>query len=267
MALALIVRDEHEELGISAHMSNKFFFYIGGMATITLILNATTSQRLLIKLGLLKEDDSAMTKSLLNQAKFQIKERLSADAETLAGHNYDESFQGKLAEIDYLQFNTLLGSRQESVVDESMLSSHDFFGLSNVSNINPLQNVHGQERPLNEDVITFCRRMLLERCRVKYWDFIEDGFLPRSDSVTQALLYSIDSGLRRASFQARRDWDSLLKNMAMNPVLEWLVNFIREHVPVTCTTLHEYGDRAETERIYFKVVMEIYTCIACLTTY
>ena len=271
MALALIVRDEHEELGISSALSNKFFFYVGGIATITLILNATTSQMLLVKLGLLKEDDSNMSKSLLNQAKFQIRERLMVDSENLAAHKYDSSFEGQIMEADYLQFNTLLNTRENSLADNirsmsiSEQSTNRFFGISDEHG-NPLHNggATTKESPLNIDVITYCRQMLLESCRVKYWDFIEDGFLPRQSGVTQSLLYSIDSGLRRADFQPRRDWDSLVKNMLLNPMLKRIVNFIRDYIPHEWTTLHRFGDRLETEKIYFKVRSEARGSITCL---
>lgn len=269
MALALIVRDEHEELGISAHLANKFFFYIGGIAAITLILNATTAQRLLVKLGLLKEDDSSMSKSLLNQAKFQIRERLQQDSENLAAHKYDPSFEGRIRESDYLEFNSLLNSRDDSLAQSIRSMSvatkqNFFFGISgensNPLNVNPLNGGVGEltaEALLNPEVVSYCRQMLLESCRVKYWDFIEDGFLPRKESVTQSLLYSIDSGLRRADFQARRDWDSLMKNMLMHPLQKRVVDFIRDYVPTGWTALHRFGDAAETNMVYFKV------CVSC----
>lgn len=271
MALALIVREEHEELGISKKIANRFFFYIGGIATLTLVVNATTAQMLLVRLGLLKEDDSTMSKSLLNQAKFQIRERLLVDSESLVDHKYDSSFEGKISEADYLKFNTLLSSRENSLAENIRTmsitgQSNRFFGISDDNggeNANPLNNSNktSRESPLNSEVITYCRQMLLESCRVKYWNFIEDGFLPRQNSVTQSLLYSIDSGLRRADFQARRDWDSLVKNMRMYAPLKLLVDAIRNYVPLGWTWLHRFGDRTETEKIYFKVRMSIKDCV------
>jgi hypothetical protein len=261
MALALIVRSEHEELFIEQGVANKFFFYVGGIATLTLIVNATTSQMLLIKLGLIKEDDSNMSKSLLNQAKFQIRERLLVDSESLAAHKYDKSFDGKLKESDFLEYNSLLSSRQDSLADSlrtmsTTAKTNRFFGISDETN-NPMANGSSNangDSPLNPEVVTYCRQMLLESCRVKYWDFIEDGFLPRTDSVTQSLLYSIDSGLRRAGFQARRDWDSLMKNMKIHPIVKVVMNFISNRIPVSWGWLHRFGDHMETENVYFKVI-------------
>jgi len=259
MALALIVRSEWHEMGISQNRANKFFFYVGGMATLTLVVNATTAQMLLVKLGLLKEDDSLMSKSLLNQAKFQIRERLQEDCKQLSAHKYDASFDGKLNESDFTKYNTLLSTHENSMAESlRSLSSHAkanrFFGIDDTNNpmTNGMADTKG-ESPLNPEVVTYCRQMLLESCRVKYWDFIEDGFLPRTDTVTQSLLYSIDSGLRRADFQARRDWDSLMKNMKIPSFVKRVLDFIRDYVPEDWDRVHRFGDRIETDNVYFKV--------------
>ena len=58
MTLALIVQSEKHEENISNKDSDRIFFFVGGIAALTLLINATTANRLLDYLGLLSEDTS-----------------------------------------------------------------------------------------------------------------------------------------------------------------------------------------------------------------
>jgi NhaP-type Na+/H+ or K+/H+ antiporter len=51
IALSLIVYGEHEEIGISKKEADHLLFWIGGIAALTLLVNATTAQHVLVWLG------------------------------------------------------------------------------------------------------------------------------------------------------------------------------------------------------------------------
>jgi hypothetical protein len=73
MALALIVErsgpdDMHKE-------TSRMFFYVGGIAALTLVINATTANQLLVYLGLLG-NESAEKSLVMNQIKRRLRRRL-----------------------------------------------------------------------------------------------------------------------------------------------------------------------------------------------
>ena len=53
IVLSLIVEINYDNLGISKHDASLQFFYIGGIATLTLIINAPTAEKVLLALGLI----------------------------------------------------------------------------------------------------------------------------------------------------------------------------------------------------------------------
>ena len=73
MALALLVERNcpdhlHEE-------TSRLFFYVGGIAALTMIINATTANKLLVYLELL-DNDSAEKNLIMQQIKKRLKRRM-----------------------------------------------------------------------------------------------------------------------------------------------------------------------------------------------
>jgi len=73
MALALIV--EHDCPDHLAHETSRMFFYVGGIAALTMLINATTANQLLHYLGLLG-NDSAEKNLVMQQIKKRLKRRM-----------------------------------------------------------------------------------------------------------------------------------------------------------------------------------------------
>jgi NhaP-type Na+/H+ or K+/H+ antiporter len=57
IALALVVVADHHHMGIDETMAHQVFLIVGGATTLTLCLNATTSRFILLKLGLVGQED------------------------------------------------------------------------------------------------------------------------------------------------------------------------------------------------------------------
>lgn len=73
MALALLV-----ERNCPDHLqkeTSRMFFYVGGIAALTMVINATTAQQLLVYLGLLG-NDSAEKNLVMQQIKKRLKRRM-----------------------------------------------------------------------------------------------------------------------------------------------------------------------------------------------
>jgi len=51
--LSLVVDINYDQLGISKKDANRQFFYIGGIATLTLIINASFAEKILLALGMI----------------------------------------------------------------------------------------------------------------------------------------------------------------------------------------------------------------------
>jgi succinylglutamate desuccinylase len=73
MALGLIV--EHNCPDHLQRETSRMFFYVGGVAALTMIINATTANQLLVYLGL-KGNDSAERNLVMQQIKKRLKRRM-----------------------------------------------------------------------------------------------------------------------------------------------------------------------------------------------
>jgi hypothetical protein len=71
-----------------------------------------------------------------------------------------------------------------------------------------LEMSHRGERPvLIQEVLSSVRAVFLEIVRVKYWEYIESGKLPRLSKSTQTLLYTVDVGCDEVERKdGARDW-------------------------------------------------------------
>jgi NhaP-type Na+/H+ or K+/H+ antiporter len=219
MALALIVQGNRSESDLSKHDTDRVFFFVGGIAALTLIINATTARHVLEFLGLLKRDtpDKVL---VMDQIRKRLRHRLMKEV-----RHFQKDMH--IADIDdIIKHNTLL----QNEARESIAGKDDSGRRSSLS-------VGGADRTLSRrtsncgvlnDLLEYVRTVFLEIVRVEYWHRIEDGRLPREASATQSLLYSIDNALDRVHKKRLRDWKWLNNEMSMSPTLLWVASLLQK---------------------------------------
>jgi NhaP-type Na+/H+ or K+/H+ antiporter len=210
MALALIVKHERQDIGVSEKDSEQLFFFVGGLAALTLVVNATTAEWLLQRLGLLKKDtpDKVL---VMDQIRKRLRTRLMKSATSL-----QEELQ--IQDInDIIQHNSLLkySEGSEDDVPHSSSSSPAPSATSRVSRKALLRRSFSRRSGTDEpadDLLGYIRTIFLDIIRVEYWRRIGNGRLPRFSNSTEMLLYSIDSALDSVN-KKLSDWDCLLREM------------------------------------------------------
>lgn len=101
MSLALIVK-KSDEIDISDKDADKIFFFVGGIAAITIMVNAVLSSKVLEKLGLLSTDSSPDKLMVLKQIQKRLRKK-SLDLVTTLVRDMNISDPA-----DVVQHNTLL---------------------------------------------------------------------------------------------------------------------------------------------------------------
>jgi NhaP-type Na+/H+ or K+/H+ antiporter len=237
MTLSLIVYSNRDDLDMSKDDANKVFFYVGGIASLTLIINATSAQNVLNYLGLLKEDDSPEMINIIHQANRNLRMRGLEIAHKLENDKYHISMD------DLMEYNSIIRNEAESECRNSK-------ALENMRK----KSYSRRERPedVTQDTLRYCRTMFLDCVRSKYWKFIEEGKMPRQSRVTQILLYSIDNALDRVNKKGLRDWKLIRKELQMNSTLAAVTDAIRDYTP-TFFPFHFLGDLLTTKNIYLRV--------------
>ena len=76
MTLALIVQSDMNEAHISSKDADRVFFFVGGIAALTLLINATTANKLLDYLGLLSEDTSLDKVAVMYQIRKKLRRKM-----------------------------------------------------------------------------------------------------------------------------------------------------------------------------------------------
>eukprot|EP00602_Paraphysomonas_sp_CaronLab_P007782 CAMPEP_0185028336 /NCGR_PEP_ID=MMETSP1103-20130426/13971_1 /TAXON_ID=36769 /ORGANISM="Paraphysomonas bandaiensis, Strain Caron Lab Isolate" /LENGTH=781 /DNA_ID=CAMNT_0027562721 /DNA_START=210 /DNA_END=2555 /DNA_ORIENTATION=- len=242
VALSLIIYADYEELGISQGDADKVFFYVGGIAALTLLVNATTAQALLSYLGLLKEDNNAHALSTQNNLRNRIRTNLLDDVMNLDVDKYSANF--KIDSSSIIQYNSLLSNFDQDTRQDSVAIKEGLTEMLRGEELGDGDDVY------NVEMLAYYRTMFLESIRVKYWKFIADSKLPREAPVTQTLLYSIDSASRRVRTQGRRDWFFLVKEMELSP---WLLNIIERAGSIFPEWAGWLKDVLTMRNLYFKV--------------
>lgn len=235
MALGLIVLSEHEELGVAEVEADRFFFFVAGVAALTLILNATTADKVLQYLGLLTDYSSSAKHITMNQVCNRLRTQILKEVEATVQHRHIDT---GIHWSDLIQYNTLLQSHEEAITptpEEAELAAvqHVIEPSPKDSEESDEERVHRRwrgavkreislfERRRSEQQIALrqkyveghgmymhCRTMFFSLLRVQYWEFISSGKLPRNNSfATQVLLYSVDVGLEHVNeLNSMRDW-------------------------------------------------------------
>lgn len=238
MALALIVQGEGEE-GHEEHLhegdTDRLFFLVGGIASLTLIINATTSKKVLEMLGLLKLDtpDKIL---VMDQIMKRLRDRLMKEVRHLQKDLHIEDAN------DITKHNTLLSEPEEVRSNSRALSTARERTFSKRTS----------QSEVMKDLLAYVRTVFLEIVRVEYWKRIEDGRLPREAYATQTLLYSIDNALDRVQKTRLRDWKWLKYEMKSSLPVAYFALFVQKHSSPN-SRLHSLLDIIESRDEEFRV--------------
>ena len=247
IVLALIVEINHEDLGLSKYESDRLFFYVGGIATLTLVINATTSEWVLNYLGLIggeNKDKNLIMRQIRKRMRAKMKHVVDNLTTTL---NLTEEHLEELRATCSI-FNTDQPGGRDSTNSRSSKSKEHLFdpsrsvlpdlgsliksvqalaqnkaadqddskpGSSNLSYKTEEDDNATGAPLLHAELLSYIRTIFLEIVRVRYWHHIHDGKLPRLSFSSQFLLYSIDVGLNTVN-----DTDDA--NRRANCTYDWL---------------------------------------------
>ena len=221
MSLALIVK-ENNNGRIEGMEADRLFFYVGGVAALTLIVNATFSKQMLYILGILSNDannrdtdidkNKQMVIDLIKvglRRKMRIKlASLLEEVPTASGPDV-ASYIGLLVDEE---------TEMDSFANGTASSSHERWK----EKLNEFTDRGHTGAPL-PDVLQYVRAIFLGIVRIEYWKSIESGKMPREAVYTNNLLYSIDTALDRVHKRKLRDWESLCADMTLAP---WTLSFL-----------------------------------------
>mmetsp|Transcript_36294 Transcript_36294/g.82011 ORF Transcript_36294/g.82011 Transcript_36294/m.82011 type:complete len:369 (+) Transcript_36294:30-1136(+) len=167
LVLAIVVdEDDNVDQRIGSH----FMFHIGGVAMLTILINAVLCAPLLRLLGLTQPD---------------------LVEEHIAAHFSDKVRQHALEGMEAVKEELLggLGSESERHEVETLLGAHDHCG--------------GEMESQDSQLCTY-RAAFLRFVRNQYWEFIEEGLIPRNGKVARVLTVSTTHTLLDTS---RELWD------------------------------------------------------------
>lgn len=208
MCLSLLVfeaGEDYESIGVKD--GDRVFFFVGGIAALTISVNAVFASSVLEYLGLLTKDESPNKVTVLKQIKKRLRKKLLSHLQSVT-----QSMQVKeISEV--IRYNQLLVdyvksgkvdeewvrdslSRADWLKSDSDISTTDrsinfFISKSDVVMMQPNMNY------IQKDLCVYVRSIFLEIVRVQYWKQIECGKLPREGYATETMLYSIEYALDR----------------------------------------------------------------------
>lgn len=225
IALSLIVQHHYYEDYITQKDRDRVFFYVGGIAALTLLVNATTSQWILELAGL--HNGSNPDKPLvIKQITDRLVDRLGHDVEAI-----QRSLKITSAE-EISKYNSLLTLEPESVHEMMLNLSHhgSVLGLD--------------ESEVSAELLGYIRHVFLEMVRSNYLQAISDGKLPRLSSATQTLLYSLDIASNDITISLK-DWDVLesqLDQPSLFHILLSSLKWILDNCCCCCSPLNHLID-------------------------
>lgn len=203
LAMAIIVDTEP---AISAKMGTRVMFHVGGIAALTLIVNATTTARLLKFLGLTSEP--VERERLLHHIERHLTEKTNGYFNELVG-----------SETGLLKADLRFGGSDLDIVRSMVPSLSD----------SPSRRMHANARdtqallaPPTDDDATLAarcatyREIFLQVIQNHYWEAIEQGIIPRNNRIARILVGSKDEALTDAA-TALTDWSHILPQVDIEP--------------------------------------------------
>lgn len=250
MALGLAVWGEREHLHLDQETADKFFFFIGGICTLTLLINALTAPKLLSVLGLIVDTTSSVEYlTLQKKVNSQLKQMLENEMVSLSpqinteNSHHDNNIHN-ISPHNGSPHSVSPHYKQHTVsihfpIDIQEVKKHiTLFSESNSTNTtNSTANRSSRPQKVKKQntlteprlsvggyLVTsdrrliYCRHMFLTCLRAQYWKSINDGKIPRSDKVAQCLLYSVEHSIHNTS-EPLSDWS--IVNLELASPLWW----------------------------------------------
>lgn len=190
LALAIIV---DLEPGIDKRKGSLIMFHVGGMAALTMLINATCSASLLRALNLMKVP--------------HMKERMLKQFERKIQLITEKAFEDQMQSPDDLRF---AGSNRD-IVREMVPALKDSEPMTMYKE-DATERAPGAEAQL----LKIYREVFLKVVQNSYWDAIEEGIVPRSLRVARILLQSTDEALETTATNLS-DWDVISRDINMAP--------------------------------------------------
>lgn len=102
------------------------------------------------------------------------------------------------------------------------------------------------------EVLAYVRTVFLELVRVKYWQLIESGKLPRLSHTAQFLLYSVDVGVDEVyDINGLRDWNAIEEHLEYVPFyIKLLMNLFGASWGFSTGFLAWFLSRREKRAVY-----------------
>ena len=229
ISLALLVKEESDSLNVKEMEANRLFFYVGGIATLTLLFNATSTNQMLCYLGIVRNslDIDKNKKLVMDLIKKGLRRKMRIKLAEVLEEVPTASGADVLSHVDLLVQEEL---ELDSFATGTASSTH----LRWKEDMNDFTERDHVEVPI-QDVLFYVRAIFLGIVRVEYWRSIERGKLPRESSYSNSLLFSIDYALDRVHESKMRDWDALCENnMTLSPCILALLNALEALENVCC---------------------------------
>eukprot|EP00929_Paragymnodinium_shiwhaense_P075087 TRINITY_DN3839_c0_g1_i3.p1 TRINITY_DN3839_c0_g1~~TRINITY_DN3839_c0_g1_i3.p1 ORF type:complete len:1009 (+),score=126.20 TRINITY_DN3839_c0_g1_i3:174-3200(+) len=179
LALAIIV---DLEPAVGEELGTRVLFHVGGIAALTMIINATTAGPLIKWLGL--------SKSSL------MKERMIDHCARTLGQAVSKALLDEVERKQDLRFDGADTGMVQAMVPALQLSG-------------PRQETSAPGAPevvAARDIALVYREVFLRVVQSRYWSAIEEGVIERNLAVTRILLHSVDEALDNAR-QRLIDWE------------------------------------------------------------
>ncbi|CAM9121030.1 unnamed protein product, partial [Ectocarpus fasciculatus] len=220
MSLALIVK-KSDEISIGDEDADRVFFFVGGIAAITILMNAVFASTILDKLGLLTTEESPDKMMVLKQVQKRLRKK----------------------SVDLV----LKLSKEMAIQDPSTVVRHNSLLKNFIKRTTSTTEGYGLD---DMSWITDAMRSVSGVQTQSYWQHIEAGKLPRESYATQTLLYSIDIGLDLKHEVMLRDYAYLEKEFDAADYQVELMGMLPACTPYVGHLIDVFSSRNEKREIY-----------------
>jgi NhaP-type Na+/H+ or K+/H+ antiporter len=208
LAMGMIVDIEP---GVKNSIGSQVMFHVGGVAALTLLINAVTTKPLLQLLGLVK--DEALMNRVSAKLSVLITDNVKTTFQKEITSNRDVRFSGANVKIVEEMVPMLT---EEAPVDDDLDEGGTTEDLLQVlrDEHNRLQhfNMFREKMDIQDQHVQAFREVFLRVVQNRYWNGIEDGVIPKQLMVSRVLLHSTEEALNN-TWENLKDWDIIKKSL------------------------------------------------------
>jgi NhaP-type Na+/H+ or K+/H+ antiporter len=257
LALAIVVDQEAKQEGskIESIDGSRIMFMVGGFASLTLLVNGTTTAMLLTKLGMIEMPETK--KALLTNVKDRIHRRAKMVYEKHAGISDVEFMKHDPTEVQLYCSVLKAEEAKPQITEKQRTRSIDGVGLMektgrsgrNARRASALGNLPEEQATalremdnsevdiltqlanaeLDQPMMANVRQVFLHVVKSRYWEQIHEGTLPGDSDAAIALLTSVDVALDYSDTHLA-DWEKLADSCEVPAyavaLLVWLDSFL-----------------------------------------